>query len=66
MLKSYVQFACFMHQMKAEKAIHMFLTQIVQLVIENIRFLGDEKSSHFESEKIVKIEFFMFAKSRFA
>ena len=54
-----------MHQMKAETTIHMFLTKTIQLLIENVSFLWHEKSSRFDSKKIVKIEFFMFAKSQF-
>ena len=54
-----------MHQMRAETIVHMFLTKQIQLLIENVTFLLDEKISHFDSKKIVKIEFFVFAKSQF-
>ena len=54
-----------MHQMRAETVVHMFLTKKIQLLIETVTFLLDEKISHFDSKKIVKIEFFVFAKSQF-
>ena len=54
-----------MRQMKAETVVHMFLTKTIQLLIENVIFLWHEKRSRFDSKKIVKIEFFMFAKSQF-